>query len=70
VAEQKCIQSYGEEIRRKDKIYSSRRWDAVKTTLQDIGSECINLALDRNKWRTVVNMAMNHRFPLKKWGIS
>jgi hypothetical protein len=43
------------------------RWEAnIGMDLREIGWEgvdCINLALDREQWRAVVNTAMNFRVP-------
>jgi hypothetical protein len=43
------------------------KWEVViKVDAEGIGWECvdwINLAQDRNKWRAVVNVVMNFRFP-------
>ena len=43
------------------------RWeDNIKMDLQEVvwvGMDCIDLAQDRNRWRTLVNVAMNLRFP-------
>ena len=45
-----------------------RRWEGnIKTDLQDMGCEgtqWIELAQDRDRWRTLVNTAMNLRVPL------
>jgi hypothetical protein len=43
-----------------------RRVDNIKTDLREIGlggTDWIDLAQDRNKWRVFVNMVMNLRFP-------
>jgi len=44
-----------------------RRWeDSAKIDLQEVGCECmdwIDVALDRDRWRTLVNAVMNLRFP-------
>jgi transposase len=44
-----------------------RRWeDNIKMDLRDVGGsgmDWIDLALDRDKWKTVVNTVMNLRVP-------
>ena len=44
-----------------------RRWeDNIKMDLQKVGCEgmdCIDLALDRNRWRAFVNAVMKIWFP-------
>jgi hypothetical protein len=44
-----------------------RRWvDNIKVDLREIGwvvIDCIDLAEDRDQWRTLVNTVMNLRFP-------
>jgi len=44
-----------------------RRWeDNIKMDLQDVGCggmDWIELAWDRNRWRALVNVEMNLRFP-------
>jgi hypothetical protein len=44
-----------------------RRWeDSIKVDLQEVGCvvmEWIELARDRDRWRALVNAAMNLRFP-------
>jgi hypothetical protein len=48
-------------------VRPKRRWvDNIKMDLRDIEwdcMDCIYLAQDRDKWRAVVNMAMNLRVP-------
>jgi hypothetical protein len=43
------------------------RWeDNIKMDLQEVGFEgmdCIDVAQDRDRWRALVNMAMNLRVP-------
>ena len=50
-----------------------RRWeDYIKMDLQEVegaGTDWIELAQDRGRWRAPVNAVMNLRFP-KMWGIS
>jgi hypothetical protein len=50
-----------------------RRWeDNIKSDLQEEGGGCVDwmeLALDRDKWRTLVNTVMNFRVPYMQ-GIS
>jgi hypothetical protein len=44
-----------------------RRWvDNIKMDLREIGwggMDLIDLALDRDQWRVLVNTVMNHRVP-------
>ena len=44
-----------------------RRWvDNIRTDLQEVGCEymdCIGLAQDRDRWRTLVSAVMNLRVP-------
>jgi hypothetical protein len=43
-----------------------RRWkDTIKMDLKEVGwgMDWIELAQDRNRWRTLVNAVMNLRFP-------
>jgi hypothetical protein len=44
-----------------------RRWvDNIKMNLREIrwdGMDWIDLSQDRDQWRALVNMMMNHRFP-------
>jgi hypothetical protein len=46
---------------------SRRRWeDNIKMELQEVGCgsrDWIELSQDRDRWRALVNAAMNHRFP-------
>jgi len=50
-----------------------RRWgDNIKMDLQEVEGGCgdrMELAQDRDRWRTVVSTVMNLRVP-KMWGIS
>jgi len=50
-----------------------RRWgDNIKMDLQEVGGCCkdwMELAQDRDRWRTLVSTVMNLRVP-KMWGIS
>ena len=50
-----------------------RRWeDNIKMDLQEVGGGCgdwIELAQDKDRWRTLVNTSMNFRVP-KMRGIS
>ena len=50
-----------------------RRWeDNIKTDLQEVGRGCgswMELAQDRERWRTLVSTVRNLRVP-KMWGIS
>jgi hypothetical protein len=43
------------------------RWvDSIKMDLREIGQDgmdCIDLAQDRDQWRTSVNALMNYQFP-------
>ena len=45
----------------------SRRWEEnIKMDLQEVGCgdmDWIELAQDKNRWRTLVNVVMNHRVP-------
>jgi len=46
---------------------SRRRWeDSIKMDLQEVGCggmDWIELAQDRDRWRALVNVVMNLRFP-------
>ena len=50
-----------------------RRWeDNIKMDLQEVGFggiDWIEMALDRDRWRALVNAVLNLRIP-KIWGIS
>ena len=50
-----------------------RRWeDDIKMDLQEVGGSCgdwMELALDRDRWWTLVSTVRNFRVP-KMWGIS
>jgi hypothetical protein len=55
-------------LRERDHVERPRcRWEYnIKMALQDVGCEGmdgIDLTQDRDRWRTVVNTAMNIRFP-------
>jgi len=44
-----------------------RRWDNIKMGLQEVGWRSMNwvdLAQDRDRWRALLNAAMNLRVPL------
>jgi len=50
-----------------------RRWeDNIKMDLQEVGGGFgywMEVAQDRDRWRTLMSRVMNHRVP-KMWGIS
>jgi len=68
---ERCIQNSGEETRGKE---TTRKTEAVdgriklKWIFRKWGVDWIDLAQDRNRWRTVVNAIMNLRIPLSYRG--
>jgi hypothetical protein len=60
--EKRCIQGFGGETRGKETTWE----DNIKLDFQEVGGESmdwIELAQDRDRWRALVNAAMNLRFP-------
>jgi hypothetical protein len=53
--------------RRKETTRKTKTWmDNIKMNLREIGwdgMDCIDLAVDRDQWRDLMNMIMNLRVP-------
>jgi hypothetical protein len=66
---EECIQSFGGKPRWKKKTLGNprRRWeDNIRMDLREIGRggmDWIDLAQDKDHWRTLVNTVMNLRVP-------
>jgi hypothetical protein len=64
---ERCIEDFGGETSGKETTWKTRqRWeDNIKMDLQDAGwgTDWIDLAKDRGRWRALVNAVMNLRVP-------
>jgi hypothetical protein len=63
----RCIQNSGGETRGKETTRKTQAVDRriiLKWIFKKWGMDWIDLAQDRDRWRTVVNVIMNLRFPL------
>jgi hypothetical protein len=68
LGEERCVYDLGGETGGNEPIGRPRRkWvDNIRTDLQEVGCgymDCIGLAQDRDRWRTVVSAVMNLRVP-------
>jgi hypothetical protein len=68
MAGERCAQGFGGKPEgRRPLVRPRRRWeDNIKRNLQEVVGDCGNWmerAQDRDRWRTLVNAAMNFRVP-------